>query len=257
MSIKHDSESRLLTSRLPIPIDSLLHARVVETERIEFKAGWNPDPIVRTLCAFANDFENLGGGYLVIGQDSKDGQAVFPPVGIPQGQLDQIQRDLLQYCHLINPPFFPILSIEQFQGKTLIVLWVPGGQTRPYQAPKNVTAKEKVYRHYIRRYANTVEAKNSDLRELISLAATVPFDDRICHRAELDDLQLPLIRSFLKEIGSGLYSPSGKLPLAELGRRLNIIEGSEEFLKLLTAATKWAMFAARSGPGRYELMAGW
>ena len=58
-----------LTSRLPIHIDDLLHARVVEIERIEFKAGWNPDPILRTLCAFANDFENLGGGYLVIGQD--------------------------------------------------------------------------------------------------------------------------------------------------------------------------------------------
>lgn len=27
-----------------------------ESERIEYKAGWNPDPIVRTLCAFANDF---------------------------------------------------------------------------------------------------------------------------------------------------------------------------------------------------------
>src|ERR1019366_10806631 len=61
----------ILASRLPIRIDDLLHARVVEIERIEFKAGWNPDPILRTLCAFANDFENLGGGYLVIGQDCK------------------------------------------------------------------------------------------------------------------------------------------------------------------------------------------
>jgi ATP-dependent DNA helicase RecG len=190
-----------------------------------------PDPILRTLCAFANDFENLGGGYLVIGQDCKNGQAVFPPVGVPHEQLDRIQRELLQYCHLIHPPYFPNLSIEEFQGKTLVVLWAPGGQTRPYKVPKSVTGKEKDYRHYIRRYANTVEAKNGELRELFSLAATVPFDDRICHRAELDDLQLPLIRSFLKDIKSGLYSPSGKLPLAELGRSMNIVEGSDEFLK--------------------------
>ena len=47
-------------SRLPINVHDLLHARSVEIERIEFKAGWNPDPILRTLCAFANDFENLG-----------------------------------------------------------------------------------------------------------------------------------------------------------------------------------------------------
>src|ERR1022692_23511 len=203
--------SAFTTSRLPIHIDALLHARVIEIERIEFKAGWYPDPILRTLCAFANDFENLGGGYLVIGQDCKDGQAVFPPVGVPHEQLDKIQRELLQYCHLIHPPYFPNLSIEEFQGKTLVVLWAPGGQTRPYEAPKNVTAKEKDYRYYIRRYANTVEAKNGDRRELISLAATVPFDDRICHRSELEDLRVPLIRAFLKETGSALHSSSAKL----------------------------------------------
>lgn len=88
---------------MPIRIEDLLHARVVEIERIEFKAGWNPDPIIRTLSAFANDFENLGGGYLVIGQDTKDGEPVFPPVGVPQGQLDKIQKELLQYCHAIRP----------------------------------------------------------------------------------------------------------------------------------------------------------
>ena len=32
---------------------------------MEFWAGWNPDATIRTLCAFANDFENLGGGYAV------------------------------------------------------------------------------------------------------------------------------------------------------------------------------------------------
>lgn len=31
---------------------------------------------MRTLCAFANDFENIGGGYVVIGQDCVDGEAL-------------------------------------------------------------------------------------------------------------------------------------------------------------------------------------
>jgi len=58
-----------MTSKLPTNLKDLLHQRKVEGERIEYKTGWNPDPIMRTLCAFANDFENLGGGYVVIGQD--------------------------------------------------------------------------------------------------------------------------------------------------------------------------------------------
>jgi hypothetical protein len=56
-------------SDLPINIGDLLRQRTVEGERIEYKTGLNPAAIMRTLCAFANDFENLGGGYVVIGQD--------------------------------------------------------------------------------------------------------------------------------------------------------------------------------------------
>ncbi|MFM7832524.1 MAG: hypothetical protein ACKPJD_12075 [Planctomycetaceae bacterium] len=47
---------------LPINIEDLLRQRTVEGDRIEYKAGWNPAAVMRTLCAFANDFENLGGG---------------------------------------------------------------------------------------------------------------------------------------------------------------------------------------------------
>jgi ATP-dependent DNA helicase RecG len=82
-----------MSSKLPLNLDDLLRQRTVESDRIEFKAGWNPDAVVRTLCAFANDFENLGGGYIVIGQDCDEhGQAIFPPVGLNDNQLDPIQR---------------------------------------------------------------------------------------------------------------------------------------------------------------------
>ena len=60
----------ITNNKLPINLNDLLRQRTVEGERIEYKTGWNPDAIIRTLCAFANDFENLGGGYVVIGQAS-------------------------------------------------------------------------------------------------------------------------------------------------------------------------------------------
>ncbi|MBU3966118.1 MAG: hypothetical protein KKG76_01910, partial [Euryarchaeota archaeon] len=46
-----------MSSKLPINLEDLLRQRKVEGERIEYKQGWNPDPILRTLCAFTNDFE--------------------------------------------------------------------------------------------------------------------------------------------------------------------------------------------------------
>ena len=220
------------TGRLPINIDDLLRQRTVERDRIEYKAGWNPDPTIRTLCAFANDFENLGGGYVIIGQDcDKNGMPIFPPVGVPDNQLDKIQRELLQYCHLIRPAYFPVLSIEKCEGKTLIVLWAPGGQNRPYNAPKEVTAKHRSYHYYIHRYSNTVEAKGDDQRELLSLTATIPFDDRMCQKASMEDLRLPLIQAYLKEVGSALHREATKLPLVALGRQMNIVDGADEFVK--------------------------
>ena len=149
---------------------------------------------------------------------------------MPDNQLDKIQRELLQYSNLIQPPYFPILSIESFADKNLIVLWAPGGQTRPYSAPKEVTAKHRTQHYYIRRYSSTVEAKGDDQRELLSLTATVPFDDRMCRAATIEDLSLPLIRSFLKEIKSGLYQERSKLSLVELARLLNIVDGADERL---------------------------
>lgn len=58
---------------LEISIEDLLDKRRVESDRIEFKAGWNPDDIYRSVCAFANDFDNVGGGYIVVGVEEKMG----------------------------------------------------------------------------------------------------------------------------------------------------------------------------------------
>ena len=62
-----------MINTLPINIDDLLHRRTVESERIEYKASWNPETVLHTLCAFANDFHNLGGGYVVIGVAEENG----------------------------------------------------------------------------------------------------------------------------------------------------------------------------------------
>lgn len=34
--------------------------------KAEFKIGWNPEDVIHTLCAFANDINNWGGGYIVV-----------------------------------------------------------------------------------------------------------------------------------------------------------------------------------------------
>ena len=45
---------------LAVNINDLLNKQKIESNRIEFKKGWNPVSIYHSICAFANDFDDLG-----------------------------------------------------------------------------------------------------------------------------------------------------------------------------------------------------
>ena len=95
---------------LPLNINDLLHGTSVEWERLEFKAGWNPLGTLHTLCAYANDFHNLGGGYIIVGVGEQDGRPVLPPVGLDVARFDAIQKAILNLGHsAMQPPYHPIV----------------------------------------------------------------------------------------------------------------------------------------------------
>ena len=217
--------------KLPINIKDLLASGKIEWERLEFKKGWNPENVLHTLCAFANDFHNLGGGYVIIGVAERNGRPVLPPEGIEPDKIDAIQKEVLELGHRIIPYYHPIIAPCEVDGKTILVLWASGGQTRPYKAPVSLSKKSKEYAYYIRKGSSTVRAQHHDEVELIGLAATVPFDDRINQRTSVEDLDLGLIRSYLQQVGSDLFAEAPKMEFIELCRRMNIIDGPDEFIR--------------------------
>ena len=128
---------------LPINIDDLFTARTVEWERLEFKAGWNPEDLARTLCAFANDFHNLGGGYIVLGVAEKNGRPLLPPCGLSVKELDKIQKELIELGYKIQPYYHPIIFPVVYRKKNILVLWAIAGQVRPYKAPISLSEKRQ------------------------------------------------------------------------------------------------------------------
>ncbi len=79
---------------------------------------------------------------------------------------------------------------------------------------------------------STESGRNSwaDERELLGLAATVPFDDRYHRNASLDDLSFRLIQQYLQDVGSELLPEVATLSMEALGRRMNIVSGPSEAL---------------------------
>src|SRR5690554_6787619 len=135
---------------LPINIGDLILGRAVESDRIEYKKGWNPGPIYRSICAFANDIDDIGGGYIIVGIDEHNGRPILPPEGLNEDELDRIQKDIVRFNQLINPVYYPKISIEEVEGKKILVIWVLSGDNRPYEVPDEIKAKEKKYHYYIR-----------------------------------------------------------------------------------------------------------
>ncbi len=104
-----------------IHIDQMLNGKAVEWERLEFKAGWNPLDVLHTVCAFANDFHNLGGGYIVVGVAEQDGRPVLPAVGLDGAQLNAIQKEILNLGHhAIQPQYHPIVVPETLNGRHVL-----------------------------------------------------------------------------------------------------------------------------------------
>ena len=222
----------MTSNPLPINLSALLEQRTIEGERVEYKEGWNPTKVLHTICAFANDFHNLGGGYLVLGVKEKHGRPVLPPTGIDPDCIDGIQKELLRLGNqAMQPAFHPLVADYTFQGEAVLVIWAPGGESRPYKAKVSLGKDVKEWAYFIRRNSSTVRAKGPDERELLGLAATVPFDDRYNQTARVEDLSRRLIGEFLDEVGSELVREAPTLALDALGRRLNVIGGPPEILR--------------------------
>ncbi|MDO4920615.1 MAG: ATP-binding protein [Phascolarctobacterium sp.] len=215
---------------IPTNIKTLLAGNVVEWARIEFKETWDSEASLKTICAFANDIDNWGGGYIVIGvREEQDNSKLL--VGIAPSKIDSILKDMFNKCKCIRPEYMPITEVAEYQGKKFIVIWAPGGSVRPYSSPKHMGRDCKEFIYYIRKMASTVAPTEEEKRDLYALANNVPFDDRINHEADITDLNVTLIQSYLKEVSSSLYAEIDKMEFIDLCKNMNIVNSLPEYTK--------------------------
>ncbi len=216
---------------IPTTIHTLLSGNVVEWARIEFKTTWDPEASLKTITAFANDIDNWGGGYIIIGVKEQDGIPVKPYVGVPANTLDAWQKDIYEKCKLIRPAYTPIIGVDEIDDKSFIIIWCPGGDSRPYSSPKTMGKDSKERFCYIRKGSVTASPNDDELKDLFTLANRTPFDDRVNHEAELTDINYTLVKSYLKEIGSSLYETADTMDFTELCANMNLISSLPEYVK--------------------------
>ncbi|MBE6523067.1 MAG: AAA family ATPase [Thermoplasmata archaeon] len=211
----------------PIDIQSLIEGRLIEGARLEFKKNWNPERTLHSICAFANDIDDWGGGYIVLGIDDENGNQIS---GIDPSSVDRIQKELINISNLIKPRYYPISDNVRYKDKVLLVIWVPAGMERPYSCPirlnKDGNTKERAY--YIRKASSTVQSGPTEERELFSRASTTPFDDQGNDHAALDDIKTELVSSFLYDIGSSMFNQLDAMDHITALRQMDLVRGLPE-----------------------------
>ncbi len=214
---------------LPINIEKLLTGETVESERIEYK-GNNPEAIMQAICAFANDFNNWGGGYVIVGIATNSGVPILPPEGLQNNQIDPLQQNIINVCYQIEPTYTPVIEVVNYMSKQVLVIWVPGGDGRPYKAPEHlIKGAKKVY--WIRKGSITTKPTQQDEQKLFEKAAKIPFDDRINHVTDVDVFSRDLITSYLKGVKSDLLTQMPQLTHEDLCRQMGIARGATEYFK--------------------------
>ena len=189
-------------SSLSINVNDLLQLQGVETQRVEFKKAWHSKgqggkrgtywQVVHSISAFANDFYNDNGGYIIIGVEEKEDwendasnrQIILPPLGVPARDLDRIHKEITGACRAnIKPEYVPILSSEvvEMEGtrKHVLVIWAVASDNRPHKCRDSSEKEEnRSFSYYIRCATETKKASPDEELRLLSLHAKIPFDDR-------------------------------------------------------------------------------
>jgi ATP-dependent DNA helicase RecG len=80
--------------------------------------------VIRRISAFANDFFNLNGGYIVIGIEEENGVAKLPPHGLDQEKIDEIQKQIRGSCNRLKSRQMDLLLKTAPCRERTSVIWI-------------------------------------------------------------------------------------------------------------------------------------
>lgn len=177
-----------------------------ESEQIEWKETVaDIDDVVVTLCAFANDLANLGGGYVVCGAREARDEHGFPRLirsGLSASRLQEVEGRVLARCRdRVSPPLTPLVTeLPADTPDRRILVFI-----QPATAAAHTARRDKEgARHFVRVGRSTIEARNGVLRDLlVRKGALQPWDRRPCAGATEKDLDLLALRDALNQMGVG------------------------------------------------------
>jgi ATP-dependent DNA helicase RecG len=175
-----------------------------ESEQVEWKENVSDvEDVVATLAAFANDLQNLGGGYLVCGAaETKDahGFSRVNRVGLDASRMKEVEGKVLSLCQdRVSPAIAPMVDelAADTDERRVLVFTIAATRT-PHVFRKHDGSSA----HFIRVGRTTRQARNGLLLQLLAQkGALEPWDERPAARATVDHLDPLALRAVLQRMG--------------------------------------------------------
>lgn len=175
-----------------------------ESERVEWKENVaDIDDVAKTAVAFANDYANLGGGYIVCGAKETQDEFGFQKmlrVGLTSSRLKEVENKLSAVLREnVTPPITPLVEEIPVDEEHRILVFILSA------SPAVHTLKQRRRENgvcYYRCGRETRVAQNGIMMELLARKNVIePWDRRSTPAASLGDIDLLALRDILQEIG--------------------------------------------------------
>ena len=186
----------------------ILEKGSIENDYIEYKKSATfKDKILKTICAFANNYMNREIGLLFIGieevNDPKTGEKAIPkrPIyGIEESLIESTENSLKQLLANIYPKVSYHLITDVVDDRNYIIVAVEPGTSGPYQTSDKAESDKDISLkagRYIRVKRDSRLPNFKEEYELLRKFAHDVFSSNLNETATLDDLSYEYMKEYL------------------------------------------------------------
>lgn len=208
----------------------------IENDYIEYKkSAIFKAKILKTACAYANNYMNREIGLIFIGIEEVDnketGEKAVPkrPItGIKEGMIETVENSLKQLLSNVHPRISYHLITDMIDGEYYLVLAVEPGNAGPYQtsdkAEKDQDIKLKAGR-YIRIKRDSILPNPKQEFELLKKFADYSFSSNLNETATIDDLNYEYMKEYL--IATNAKQDIREMSKLDMAKAMGLISESE------------------------------
>ncbi len=215
---------------------SIIEQNHIESDFIEYKKSATfKAKILKTACAYANNYMNREIGLLFIGigeVDNKEtGEKAFlirPITGIDEGLIENTENGLKKLLSEVHPKINYHLITDEIDGRYYIILAVEPGNAGPYQTSDRAEKDKDILLkagRYIRIKRDSRLPNFREEYELLKKFANYTFSSNLNETATIDDLNYEYMKEYL--VATKAKPDIRALSKLEMARSMGLISENE------------------------------